>query len=120
MKYFLLLIYNLLFVSCSDFHFENRTFEFKASKEIDTIIPVKIISNYINKYLNPTDSFLSLSYSFSNDDQKYYQKELIADLLKQQKCAAFSYNILNKIHQFRRGNKSAFNVILVDGCVSLM
>lgn len=118
-KYFILLL-NLLFIKCSGFRFENRTiFDIDEMDSNKAMVPVEIISSYLHEYLNPQKVYLSISYSSSNDEHKYFQEEFIAHLVKQWKVRNFSSNILYKIYQLRRGNRNIFNVILIDESASL-
>lgn len=85
----------------------------------DTTIPTEIISNYLSKYFSQEKVFLSLCFSSSNSDQKYFQEKLITSLITRPKINEFSYNILGHVHQFRRRNRNVFNVIFVDTITSL-
>lgn len=90
-----------------------------ALNKDDSIIPAEITSNYLQKYVNYQEVFLSISFSSQNAKQEYLQEDLFIHLLKSTKLNNFSYNILECIDQSRKENKYALNLILVDGIASL-
>lgn len=87
--------------------------------EDETIIPAEIISNYLQKYVNCEEVFLSFSFSSSNVEQEYFQEDLFIHLMLDPKLENFSYNILDQVDQSRKENKHAINLILIDGSASL-
>lgn len=91
----------------------------KSSGYDDTIIPTEIIGNFLHKYLNFRDVFLSIVLSSSNFDQQTLQQDLVSNLLMDTKLENFSFNILSTLDQSRQGNIDAFNLVLVDGSESL-
>lgn len=95
-------------------------FLFDINREDGTQIPVEIVSNYLRKYLNCKEHFLSIAFSSSNDEQKYFQKDLISNMLKCAKLNNFTYRIMNEVYQYRKGNKIVFNVIFVDESASIL
>lgn len=120
MKYIILfrtlLIAHFLCIKCYALLFDNETlFEIDES-----IIPAEIVSNYVHKYLNPKEMFISISLSSSNAGQKYFQEKFIFNLLKNPKVNEFSNNILYKLQQSARRTVIDFNVILVDKSASLL
>lgn len=89
-------------------------------KNDETIIPNKIISNYLYNYLSREKVFLSIVCLDSKDSHSYFQNILISKLISNPKLSHFSYNILNGVDQMQQGNINAFNVIIVNGSVSLL
>lgn len=111
MKYVLLFYLNVLCVKCNVLLNEKN--------KNNANIPTEIISNYLRKYLHCEEKFLSISTSLEDDDQKYFQQDIISKLIVHSKLRNFTYNILNKIDQRREGNKNVFNLIFVDKSASL-
>lgn len=114
MKYELFLFINFVCINCSVLYDDVKTLEMDK-----TIIPSEIISNYLLKYVNCDEVFLSISFSSRNIEQEYFQEDLLTNLMKQTKLSNFSYNILDRVDPYRKGNKYAFNLIFVDEIKSL-
>lgn len=102
-------------VECS--LFLNQTVKTLHDDEIN--ISIEIVKNYIHKYISNGQVFLSITSCATNDEQKYLQQTLINKLVRHSKMEKVSYNLLSKIHQFRRKNTNIFNLILIDGIDSL-
>lgn len=85
----------------------------------ETHILNEIIANYLHKYFDDEDIFFSISLSSMNDEQNYFQENLIHELVVGPKFSNFSYNILQTIDQSRSGNRNVFNLIFIDGDASL-
>lgn len=112
MKYLLLLFYlNFCCVNCSIL--------LNVKNKNNVIIPTEIISNYLHKYLKCEEKFLSISSSSDSIQQKYFQEDIISNLIVHAKLKNFTYNILNKIDQSREGNKNVFNLVFVDKSTSI-
>lgn len=84
-----------------------------------TIIPVKIVINYLNRYFDDEEVFISISSSSSNYNQKQVQDDLIHELVLNLLSANFSHNILDKVDSSRLGNKNVFNLLFTDESSSL-
>lgn len=116
MKFNIILFLNVLCIKCSILKYEIS----EMAETNETVsIPIEIISNYLLKYLNDENVFLSISAASSNGDQKYVQEILLTNLLKNSMLSNFSYDILSNINRTRQGNRNAFNLIFVDGSDSL-
>lgn len=89
-------------------------------EDINLTILTEIISNYLYKYFNDANVFLSIVSSLSNLDQDPFHDDLSSNLLVHPKLYNFSYTILSGIDESQRGNKVGFNLILIDQSVSLM
>lgn len=110
MKYTIVLIFFCVCVKCNVLLHNNL-----ITTDIDkTVIPTEIISNYLQKYLSCDEVFLSISLTSPNDDREYFQEDLISNLVVNSKLENFSYNILNKVDQSRRGNRNVFNLVFID------
>lgn len=115
MKYIIYLMVDLSLIKCS--LLSCSSVERLDLEEI--IFPSEIIANFLKKYLDSEEIFVSISMLSSNYDQKYFQQDLLKKLVTNSKFSRFPYNILNKLDQSREGNKNVFNLILVDGSASL-
>lgn len=112
MKYIFSVLIYICCVNCSVLFGE--TF-----KQDETIIPTEIIGNYLHKYLDYNEVYISITLSSSNNEQFSFQQDLVSNLITHTKLDNFSFNILNKLDQSRRGNIHVFNLILIDGSKSL-
>lgn len=112
MKFFVFLITISFYIKC------NADSNFNALKNDEIIIPIEIISNYLYKCLSRENVFLSIV--CPNSSYTHFQNDLIRHLISNPELSNFSYNILNEVDQTRQGNINAFNVIIVDGIVSLL
>lgn len=85
-----------------------------------TIILTEIIGNYLYKYFNNEHEFFSITSSSSNSDQKYFQEDLIQQLIMSSKSGNFTYNFLNELDPAQHENKNTFNLIFVEDRNALM
>lgn len=92
----------------------------KTSESDETIIPTEIIGNYLYKYLNYNEMFLSISLTSTTDDRDYFQEDLISNLMVNSKLENCTYNILDGVDPSRRGNMDVFNLVLIDRSASLV
>lgn len=84
-----------------------------------TTILTEIIGNYLYKYFNNEHEFFSITSLSSSCDQKYFQQDLIQQLIISPKSGNFTYNFLNEIDSAQHENKNTFNLIFVDDRNSL-
>lgn len=89
-------------------------------ENINLTILTEIISNYLYKYFDDANMFLSIISSSLNLDQCHFHEDLSSNLLVHPKLYNFSYTILSGIDQSQRGNKIGFNLMLIDQSASLM
>lgn len=93
---------------------------FNVKNKNDATVATEIISNYLHTYFECEEHFLSISSLSHNDNQKYFQRDIISNLIVHSKLENFTYNVLNKIDQKREGNKNVFNLVLVDRSASIV
>lgn len=79
---------------------------------LNSLIPAKIINNYLIKYFESRNIFVSLSHVSTNHEQIHFQKCILTDLLGQSMNSQISF-ALDQI-PVRKKNRIRFNVILVD------
>lgn len=116
MKVFALLFVNLVFVESISLF--NTISVQPIPLNFDVMI--EVVGNYLDKYISHKISVLSIATASSSVQQKYFQKDLIEQLLiTNLKICNFSYKILNKVDQTRPANNRAFNLIFIDGTNSL-
>lgn len=77
-----------------------------------------IICNYLYNFVSKEYSFLSIVLSSSNDEQRYFQENIIEVLMKSQ-FDSLTYDIRDKVEQSRGGNTNAFNLLLIDQDASI-
>lgn len=98
-------------IECSLFLNENRKDEI--------IIPAEITSNFLQKYVDSEEVFLSYSFYALNVEQEFFQEDLFMHLMLDPKLENFSHNILEQLDQSRKENKFALNLIFIDESASL-
>lgn len=103
MKYFFILFLNILCIS-----FSSSKEQFQIPDKIKTSVSNEIVSNYLNKYFNK--KYVLITLSSSNLKQKYFQDDLICNLLKCTKFHNFSYKLVNNINN----SSGAFYLLFVD------
>lgn len=118
MKFILFLLINILYVR-SIVQLPKRTSSYANNKKI---ILTKIASNYLDKYFDHEQVYFSIMSSSSNIDQKYFQTDLIVNLVKSSKLSNYSHSFLNQMDQLedKRETKNVFNLIFVDDRNALM
>lgn len=88
-------------------------------KDDEVIILTEILSNYLYKYFYQQQVYFLIAKKSSNVEQQFFQEDLIGKLVTGTKFGHFSYNFLGKVDQIQRGNRNAFNLLIVDGVASL-
>lgn len=109
MKYILLFLLNVVSIKFSN---SNEQLQIAVRK---TSVSNVIVSNYLNKYLNDECPFVAISISIANNHQKYFEEDLITNLLTNRRFEYLAYKIIRNINSSR----GAFYLIFVDGISSL-
>lgn len=95
MKYILWLFVSLLWVECNSTALKSVN----EPKNSQIYIPIEIVSNYFYKYFRNSEVFISISMSSSSEVQKYFQNDMITELVKHSRFSNFTYNILDTMDQ---------------------
>lgn len=82
-------------------------------------IPFEIITNYLYKYFHQKQIYFAIASMASYAEQKQFQEDLITKLMLAPRFGHFSFNFLDKIDPLQRTNRNTFNLIFVDGIISL-
>lgn len=114
----------IIFVICIVIHFIECNFfinqTIDTSKNLEIIIPIEIVKNYVRKFFNNDNMFLSITSSSSDNEQKILQMDIVMNLLKKTEIKNITYTLLRKlIYQYQRKYRAAFNILFVDGSKSL-
>lgn len=94
---------------------------FTIQKNIDqSAILSELIANYLIKYFDDEENFISIIIASSEVDQRYFQHNSLDLLFSQPKIREFSHNILSTIEISNRTERNIFNLIFVEGSKCLL
>lgn len=97
----------------------NNFTNLEPTNDDEVIVLTEIVSNYLYKYFYQQQVYFMIAKRSSNVEQQFFQEDLITKLVTGTKFGYFSYNFLEKVDQENRGNRNAFNILLIDGVPSL-
>lgn len=92
-----------------------NSFPIEHPKANNTVILGEIIINYMNKYFDGDDKFVSMIFTLSqDDDQSHFQSDFLHDLYRILDETKIPHNLLDKLNNATYDNRNAFNLIVVD------
>lgn len=91
----------------------------KQSMLDESVIPGKIINNYLGKYISNSEIFVSVIVSPSREEQNRFRDDFSYNLVNAVASAGFAYSVLNKLNNDTGHNWNAFNIILAHDSTAL-
>lgn len=96
--------------------------EILIDKNNEKFIPLEIISNFLQQYLNRKNTFVAVTLSSSCDEQTILQEDMITYLFQYTAINGFSHTIshsvLNSNFQLKRKNRRFLSLIFADPNIS--
>lgn len=74
----------------------------------------KIIKQYLIKYFDDGENFISITPASSTKDHQYFQQDLLKHIFQHSKIRKFTHNILQNTGHFTRDEKNAINLIFIE------
>lgn len=83
----------------------------------ESVFLSEIITNYTKKYITE-DYQMSISATLAsfnlNGDQRYFQEDVLSNLVNGKYLTYFTYNIFNNVNSPTFDRRNTFNLILID------
>lgn len=107
----------ILYLAIENAVISTEAYTFTQLKSDESVFLSEIITNYTKKYI--TDDYqMSISATLAslnpNGDQRYFQEDVLSDLVNGKHLTYFTYNIFNNVNSPTFDRRNTFNLILID------